>query len=333
MDDATAALPKRWPMEQNAGMTLKLPVVVAASLLLCCSYARAETRRIEVDESILELEYAPESFDVGGPTLVEWVETSARAVASFYGRFPVERVRVRLRGVPGGGVTTGRTEGFGPVITVIVGRSVDPSELRADWVMTHEMVHLAFPSVPGRHHWLEEGLATYVEPLARLEIGEIPQEKVWADLVDGLPKGLPREGDRGLDFTPTWGRTYWGGALFCLLADLEIRKRTENRKGLRDALRAILASGGNMTESWPLAKALEIGDQAVGVPVLTELYTKMRAAPAPVDLEEIWKSLGVEVRGRRIFLVDAPLASTRNAIAPAPEPAPRGLKASAGDAG
>jgi hypothetical protein len=60
----------------------------------------------------------------------------------------------------------------------------------------------------------------------------------------------------------------------------------------------------------------------------------MRAAPAPVDLEEIWRSLGVEVRGRRIVLVDAPLAPTRNAIAPAPAPAPdRGLKASAGDAG
>ena len=58
-----------------------------------------------------------------------------------------------------------------------------------------------------------------------------------------MPKGLPAAGDRGLDYTPTWGRTYWGGALFCLLADIDIRKRTSNRFGLQDALRAIVAAG------------------------------------------------------------------------------------------
>jgi hypothetical protein len=67
---------------------------------------------------------------------------------------------------------------------------------------------------------------------------------VWRDLIEGLPHGLPRAGDRGLDFTPTWGRTYWGGAMYCLLADVEIRKRTGNRHGLQDALRGVLAGGG-----------------------------------------------------------------------------------------
>ena len=75
------------------------------------------------------------------------------------------------------------------------------------------------------HHWIEEGLATYVEPIARAQAGQFSVKLVWRDLVVGLPRGLPQPGDRGLDFTPTWGRTYWGGALFCLLADIEIRKR------------------------------------------------------------------------------------------------------------
>jgi hypothetical protein len=289
--------------------------MVAVILALSCSFARAETRRLEVAGTQIDLEFAPEEFADGGEAVVEWIETSARAVASYYGRFPVERVRIRLRTSWGGGVDSGRAVGWGPTITVSVGRSVDRDELRADWIMVHEMVHLAFPAVPSQHHWLEEGLATYVEPLARLEIGELPPEKVWLDLVQGLPHGLPRAGDRGLDFTPTWGRTYWGGALFCLLADIEIRKRTENRLGLRDALRGILAQGGDMTKSWGLEAALAAGDKAVGVPVLTELYEKMRADPVPVDLDEIWKSLGVEVRGDRVRLVDAPLAKVRSAIA------------------
>ena len=105
------------------------------------------------------------------------------------------------------------------------------SDFTDDWVLTHEMVHLAFPSVPEEHHWIEEGSATYIEPIARARAGDLTPEKVWGDLVDGLPQGLPQPGDRGLDFTPTWGRTYWGGALFCLLADIEIRKRTANQEG------------------------------------------------------------------------------------------------------
>ena len=58
-------------------------------------------------------------------------------------------------------------------------------------------------------------------------------------MVDGMPQGLPAAGDQGLDNTHIWGRTYRGGAMFCLLADIEIRKQTGNAKGLLDALRAI----------------------------------------------------------------------------------------------
>src|SRR4030095_12695234 len=100
--------------------------------------------------------------------------------------------------------------------------------------------------MPERHDCLEEGIATYVEPIARARAGQLASERAWFDLVAGLPQGQPEVGDRGLDATHTWGRTYWGGALFCLRADVEIRKRTENRKGLEHALRAIRPAAGNI---------------------------------------------------------------------------------------
>jgi hypothetical protein len=177
------------------------------------------------------------------------------------------------------------------------------------------MIHLAFPRVAREHHWIEEGLATYVEPLARFGIGQVSAEHVWHDLVRGLPHGLPKAGDQGLDHTPTWGRTYWGGALFCLLADIEIRQRTANQRGLQEALRAIVAAGGSMVVTWPLSKTFKIGDHAVGVPVLTELYERMSAAPVDVNLVALWQRLGVEAQGDTvIFHDDAPLATVRQAI-------------------
>jgi hypothetical protein len=137
-------------------------------------------------------------------------------------------------------------------------------------------------------------------------------------LVEGLPKGLPQANDQGLDRTHTWGRTYWGGALFCTLADVEIRQRTNNRRGLQDALRAILAAGGNMEASWPLERALMVGDKATGVPVLTELYQQMKAKAVQYDLAGLWNKLGVETYGEVSFNDRAPLAAVRRAITAVP---------------
>jgi hypothetical protein len=103
--------------------------------------------------------------------------------------------------------------------------------------------------------------------------------------------------------------------LFCLVADVEIRKRTDNRFGLQDALRAILADGGTLEHRWALREALNTGDRGTGVNVLTETYDAWRAKPIRVDLDELWRQLGVERQGRRSVLHDdAPLAHIRRAI-------------------
>jgi predicted metalloprotease with PDZ domain len=91
-------------------------------------------------------------------------------------------------------------------------------------------------------------------------------------MVHDMPQGQPGPRDRGLDHTHNWGRTYWGGAIFCLLADVQFRERTGNRRGLQHALRGILAAGGNVDTEWTMERTLTAGDDAVGVPVLKELY-------------------------------------------------------------
>ncbi len=116
-----------------------------------------------------------------------------------------------------------------------------------------------------------------------MQAGDLTAEKIWRDFVRDMPKGLPQADDRGLDRTPTWGRTYWGGAIFCLLADVEIRKRTGNRVGLQQALRGILAAGRVDEPEWRVERVFSVADKAVGVPVLEELFAKMRDQPyAPI---------------------------------------------------
>jgi len=246
----------------------------------------APTESLSIGGALISVEIEPGDLNLSRTQVLDWVRRSACAVTEYYAEFPVRKVDVKIVPIDEGkGVLFGRTVLLDQTLVVRVGlsRFATESSLRDDWVMTHEMVHLAFPSVPDEHHWIEEGIATYVEPIARAQVGDLSPETVWRELVDGLPKGLPAPGDRGLDNTHTWGRTYWGGALFCLIADVEIRQRTNNRYGLQDALRGIVRDGGNMEHDWPLTRVLKAGDDAVGVPVLMELYEQMKATAVTPD--------------------------------------------------
>jgi hypothetical protein len=255
----------------------------------------------------------------GGPPqadVLRWVQWAAESVTVYYGRFSVPRLELRVIPFGGSGVRHGQTWGKGGgLIRIHVGDKTTAAEFAEDWMLTHEMIHLAFPSVADQHHWIEEGISTYVEPIARIRAGHMNAHQMWNDLVRDMPKGLPENGDEGLDHTHTWGRTYWGGALFCFVADVEIRKQTKNKKGLEDALRGVLEAGGDIREDWDLEKTLETGDRAVGLKVLQKLYGEWKDRPVQVDLTALWKQLGVESAGGKVRVVDdAPLAAVRRAI-------------------
>jgi hypothetical protein len=225
-------------------------------------------------------------------------------------------VPVAGRGGDPHGTTWGDAGGFQGFTRLRIGEHTTQAGLADDWVTTHELVHMAFPSQDRGQHWIEEGLATYVEPLARVKTGELTARKVWGDMFRDMHQGEPASGDQGLDHTHTWGRTYWGGGLFCLVADVEIRRQTKNSKGLEDALRGIVAAGGTIDQEWPLTKAFAAGDAATGTHVLTTMYAAWKDAPVTVDLDSLWSELGIRKAGDGIeFVPTAPLASIREAIA------------------
>ena len=82
------------------------------------------------------------------PLLRAWIDRSAHIVADYYGQFPAPLVVIRLRGMDGSGVNGGRTTNdSGLMIQMRVGRETTAETLAADWVLVHEMVHLALPEV------------------------------------------------------------------------------------------------------------------------------------------------------------------------------------------
>jgi hypothetical protein len=280
------------------------------------AFDRMAKTDVEVPSGVIHVAFAAGDLALPKEKVLEWVAASAQAVSLYYGRFPVRSLRLLFVPVDGSRIRGGTTWGYrGAAIRIPLGRDAGMDDLKRDWILVHEMVHLALPDLDARYGWLSEGLAVYVEPIARAQAGQLAPKEIWLAMIRDMPQGLPRSGDQGLDNTGSWGRKYWGGAMFCLYADVEIRKATNNRVGLQDAMRGILAAGGNHEEDWPIERVLSTADKAVGVDALTKLREAWGSKPVTPDLDALWRDLGVRVRDGGIEFDDtAPLAAIRVAM-------------------
>ena len=111
------------------------------------------THVLSIGGATIEVEIAAGSLDVQPSQILSWIERAARAVTIYYGRFPVQRVRVRVVTDSGQddsihGTTWGNVGGFQGVTRMRLGRHVTERDLADDWTMTHEFVHMAFSSLP-----------------------------------------------------------------------------------------------------------------------------------------------------------------------------------------
>lgn len=287
---------------------------------LYAALAKQPHTRLQVAGGTIDVVFADGAPGLDRARVLAWIRKSAVAVSTYFGRFPVSHVGLLVIADDGASVGAGTTYGFGAsAIRIHVGREADEAAFERDWILVHEMTHLALPRVPRNSLWVQEGNATYVEPIARAQAGQLQPADVWRWCLEDMAKGEPQPGDRGLDRTATHGRIYWGGAMFWLLADVQIREQTHGRKSVQDALRAINRQSGGNTAEWSVNRIMTVGDEATGVHVLTSLYAQMGPAPVQVDLDKLFSKLGLAERdGVVVFDETAPLASLRRQITAPP---------------
>jgi hypothetical protein len=268
---------------------------------------------LSLDGVNVQVDFRDTKFSGGTEPVLQWVERSEGIVAAYFGQFPTSSLRIQVVPQDGAGVRSGKT--WAGYIRMQVGRDVTPAQLMDDWVLVHEMTHLAVPDLGDAQSWFSEGLAVYVEGIARVQAGNRSQEDVFMEQMRQMPRGMPQPGDQGLDHTHTWARTYWGGAMFCFLADVEIHRRTGNRLGLQDAMRAVARKSGGLAADWSISQVFATADEATGTKVFADLYAQMKDQPVTPDLQDLWAKLGVVSNGATVTLRDdAPLAAVRRAI-------------------
>ena len=120
---------------------------------------------------------------------------------------------------------------------------------------------------------------------------------------------------RGSALTNSIDRGYLYGAIACLVADVEARKRQLER-GLEVGLRKLRDDGGNASEVWALSDAVACIDDALGAPTLGPIVEQHAGHGSAFDLSALLRDLGVtRWRDGTLNLSDkAPLAAVRRAI-------------------
>lgn len=271
---------------------------------------------IQVGPKTVELVRVGPEPDIGDAALKGWATRASQDVASYFGGFAPQRAIVLALVEDGRAVSEGTALGNGGAsIIVHVGSKVAEATLAEDWILTHEMVHLSMPGLSSRHRWLEEGLATYVEPIARARVGRLGATEVWGEWVLGMKKGQPAAGDGGLDGTESWGRIYWGGAAFWLQAEVAIAQKTDGKKGVRDCMRRVVMDGGSIESRWSVRRFLQSCDAAIGEPIVERLYDAVASEPIAFDLDGMFARLGVRKGLIGVEFDDhAPDATVRRAL-------------------
>jgi hypothetical protein len=255
---------------------------------------------------------------MGDAAVLAWVKDAASCVARLYGAFPAQAT-IFVVPVPGADeVVFGRVMSLsGGSVVLLFGAETKASSEHADWVVVHELSHLGTASLVGEAHWLEEGLATYYEPVLRERAGWMTEADLWAHFVSQMPRGEPTGEPAGLEERDDIDATYWGGALFCFLADMAIRKQTHGAKSLDDVVRAVHDRLGDATHATRLTDFLRVGDEATGTHALADVVARFAVAGEPVDLPGTWQGLGVTVAadGAVTLRDDAAFSAVRRGIA------------------
>ena len=241
--------------------------------------------RSEIQIAVLD-----DGFRMTDVDIAHWIESFAGYVARFWAGFPTDSLLVSIS--PGGRLRDpfGRVRGGGgATVSLRLSTEETPAFLHErDWVLTHELIHLAAPFTRGQPPWLMEGMATYLEPIILALAGVRTRDAVWAEWLRAMPGGALGIATEGLSGR---GGAYWTGALALLLTHKEIAEGG-SADGLVRCFRAIRRHLGDASARAPRELLIRVCDRALGQPFLANVANRLDD-PTIIDMPTLWRSLGV----------------------------------------
>lgn len=265
------------------------------------AFGRFEVRHVGVPGACLHVSLLGRGVEMGPDALTQCLGGSARAASMMLGRFPVREAGILAVPTPFSSSSPFGIVGRGtmPTVAILVGDRATEERLASAWVPVHEFSHLATPFIHRDDAWLSEGIATYYQEVLRARASLQSAEQAWSNLDDGFSRG-DRDGtgrsiaeeSRAMSETAAFRRVYWAGAAIALMADLEIRHRSNGERSLDDALDHLnicCAAGDRpMSGDEAIARLDEIESGAFGA--IARRHLGSSEFP---DLETAYRQLGL----------------------------------------
>ncbi len=321
---AVSATWKTVPGEHN---TYRLMNSLRSSAAVA-AFGDFEFVEIKIPGATLSITIMQPTAEIDTARIVEWVRATANNVVLAYGRFPNPETNVVI--VPMSG-RHGRDDSaviFGHVIrdgTETIELFVDQAGPIGDyyesWIATHEFSHLMLPYVRSRHRWISEGFATYYQNVLMARANQYSEEIAWQKLWEGFERGrlsrpeLSPNGAARAGIGGTTMKIYWSGTAIALMADVELRQRSNGAESLDSVFEKLQECCLPSDRSWSGTELFRKLDSLIDEPVFMPLYRQYASAPGFPDVESLLSRLGVDVRDDNVQLQsNTPLAAIRSSI-------------------
>ena len=256
---------------------------------------------------------------------IEWVRDTAGNITLAYSRFPNPHARVVL--LPGrwrsqSAVVFGRVvRDGGETIELFVNPDGALDDMYRSWMPTHEFSHLMVPYIGRERRWISEGFAQYYQNLLLARAGQYTELEAWQKLGEGLQRGRastphlsPNEATE-INNRGTRMKVYWSGAALALIADVELRRRSDNQESLDAVLGQLQRCCLPSRRIWSGLEFFQKLDELIEEPLFVDLYRRIGDTRGFPEFDAVLEELGVQRNGNRVRLDDdAPLAKIRAAL-------------------
>lgn len=291
---------------------LRSALSVLLVLLLVAPVAQGRVHLYERGGQVLEIDVNPNMTSRQRTEVIDWLESTADALAGVYGRWPRDRWRVRVKPirsygrdpVPWAQVNRGNPD----TVSFYIDDRADKQRLINNWTAYHEFSHLLIPYRGWGDMWFSEGLASYYQNLLQARHGVFDEREMWQRLHDGFVRGRKnRRPDLTLaELSPvmrenrSYMRVYWSGAWYFMTADLELRRQSQGRQNLDTVLQALNAC---CAESKLSARQIAGRfDELTGTDIFLPLFERVASSKELPLFEAQYASLGISLREGRVGL-------------------------------
>ncbi len=246
--------------------------------------AAADSPRIVLPGAVMEVRFTGTVSERQAAAIVDWLRDTAIHVSAISGTFPVPKPRVEVIATAGtrwnnSPVPFGRvTRSGGETIELYVDVTRPIEDLYADWTASHEFSHLMLPRIGWRHRWISEGFASYYQNVLMTRAGQYSTSEGLRRLSAGLERGRASRPELSPNEAARQGirrarmKIYWSGAALALLADLEIRERSDGRDSLDAVLGRFQECCLPSNRRWSGTEFLARLDALLDEPVFMPLY-------------------------------------------------------------